>query len=138
MFPAHNRVARFLAKLGMETGDRFYTLNRPVRALKELLDCDMGLGIDHPDFLDVHLPHEAPDSVDFDDVLGLADQVDMLGLGQVNAHHVIHQDIEMNGDHHKELGEHEDFYQPGPITFDVVLFGGDSPLGDVDQVKHLV
>lgn len=40
----------------METGDRLYTFDRPIGALEELLDWDMGLGLDHPDFVDVALP----------------------------------------------------------------------------------
>ncbi|WOG99682.1 hypothetical protein DCAR_0519036 [Daucus carota subsp. sativus] len=53
--------------------------------IEELLDRDIGLGVDHPDFIDVVLLDEAQDPVKFDVAFGLADQVHGLGLGQVAA-----------------------------------------------------
>ncbi|WOH15031.1 hypothetical protein DCAR_0934563 [Daucus carota subsp. sativus] len=47
--------------------------------LEEFLDRDMGLGVDHPDYMDVVLPDEDQDPVNFDVALGLADQVQGLG-----------------------------------------------------------
>lgn len=40
----------------LETAYRIYTFNRPVGGVEELLNWDMGLGINHPDFQDVYLP----------------------------------------------------------------------------------
>lgn len=59
----------------MEVGDRFrlYTLDRPVSGVEELLDWDMGLGINHPDLMNVAIPMEALDHVNFDIRIGLVD-----------------------------------------------------------------
>lgn len=78
---ARNKLARFLARLGYEMGNMIYTFNRPVRGVDELLNWDMGLGVDHPDFQDVFLPSEARDRCDFDVVLNFSDQIQDLGLG---------------------------------------------------------
>lgn len=43
----------FLERLGMDVCDRLYTLNCMIGAMEELIDWDMGLGIDHPDYVDV-------------------------------------------------------------------------------------
>ncbi|KAL1811013.1 hypothetical protein ACET3Z_021078 [Daucus carota] len=82
VFPARNHVARFLPRLGRDVADRLYTLNRMIGPLEELLDWDMGLGVDHLDFIDVVIPEGAPDPVNFDVALGIADQVNGLTLGQ--------------------------------------------------------
>lgn len=79
VFPARNHVARFVAKLGKDACDRLYTLNPMIGPLEEFLDRDMGLGVDHPDYMDVVLPDEDQDPVNFDVALGLADQVQGLG-----------------------------------------------------------
>lgn len=63
--PSRNRVARFLAKLGMETCNLLYSFDRPVGGVEELLDWDQGLGVPHPDFMDIFIPQDAPDPVDF-------------------------------------------------------------------------
>lgn len=51
------------------------TFDRPLGGVAELINSDMGLGIDHPDFQDVFLPTEAMDPVDFDMVANLSDQI---------------------------------------------------------------
>ncbi|WOG99666.1 hypothetical protein DCAR_0519020 [Daucus carota subsp. sativus] len=53
VFPTRNHVVRFLERLGMNVCDRLYTLNCMIGAMEELIDWDMGLGIDHPDYVDV-------------------------------------------------------------------------------------
>lgn len=81
VFPSRNKVARFLARLGYETADRIYTFYRPVGGVEELLNWDMGLGVDHPDFQDVFLPSEAMDPCNFNVAVNLSDQIKDLGLG---------------------------------------------------------
>lgn len=85
VYPARNKVARSLARLGLETADRLYTFDRPVGGVEELLNWDLGLWIDHPNFQDIYLRAEARDPVNFDMVSSLTDQIKDLGLGQVGA-----------------------------------------------------
>lgn len=42
----------------------------------------MGLGVDHPNFMDVLVPDDAPDPINFNVVVGIAGQVNGLSLGQ--------------------------------------------------------
>lgn len=63
VYPSKNKVARFLARLGLETAERFYTFDRPVGGVEELLNWDMGMSIDLPDFQDIYLPTKAADPV---------------------------------------------------------------------------
>lgn len=99
VFPARNRVARYAARVAMEYGDRLYTLNRPIAGIEELLDWDMGMGPDHPDYVDVVLPNDAPDPFDDDAALTLADNVENLGLGQNGAPVVVAWDLEESETH---------------------------------------
>ncbi|KAL1807922.1 hypothetical protein ACET3Z_024912 [Daucus carota] len=82
VFFARNHICRFVVRLRRDVCDRLYTLNWMIGAMEELLDQDMGLGVDHPDFMDVLIPDKAQDPVNFDVALGLADQVKGLALGQ--------------------------------------------------------
>lgn len=84
IFPARNRIARFLARVGMETCTGLFTLNRPVAGIEELIEWDVGLGLNHLNFVDVIVPADAPDPVNFDVSIGIAHQTDLLGLGQIN------------------------------------------------------
>lgn len=61
-----------------------YTTDRSVSGVEELLDWGMGLDIDHPYFIDVAIPMEALDHVNFDIRVSLVDQMNNLGLCQVN------------------------------------------------------
>ena len=154
VFPARNHVARFLARLGRDVSDRLYTLDRMVGPLEELLDWDMGLGVDHPDFMDVVIPDEAPDPVNFNVALGIADQVDGLSLGQVAAQgHMANADngvadavplnnVMANGgaqQHNQEnqagvdeaVGDIEEEIQP-ELDVNGFLFAGDPPIDDID------
>lgn len=85
VYPTRNKVARFLARLGLEAANRLYTFDRPVGGVEELINWDMGLGIDHPDFQDVYLPSGAVDPVNFDITATISDQISSLGFGQINA-----------------------------------------------------
>lgn len=38
VYPTCNKVARFLARLGLETTDRLYTFDRPVGGVEELIN----------------------------------------------------------------------------------------------------
>lgn len=96
VFSTRNRIARYTARVGMELGDRLYTLDRPVAGVEELLDWEMGMGPDHPDYVDVVLPTNAPDPVEFDAALTLADNVENLGLGQIDAPNNVAWDVEEN------------------------------------------
>lgn len=60
MFQARNRVAHFVARLGMEVYNHLCTLDHPVGVVENLLDWDLGLGFDHPDFQDIIIPNHAP------------------------------------------------------------------------------
>lgn len=80
VFPARNRVARYADRVAMETSDILYTMDMPVTGIEELLDWDLGLGPDHPDYVDFVLPNNAQDPVNFDAALTLADNVENLGL----------------------------------------------------------
>ncbi|WOH04644.1 hypothetical protein DCAR_0624055 [Daucus carota subsp. sativus] len=69
----------------METCKKLYTFDRPVGGVEDLLDWDQGMGVHHEDLMDIMVPYGAPDPVNFDISVPLADQVDDLGLGQLNA-----------------------------------------------------
>lgn len=128
IFPVRNRAARFAAKLGMEAADRLYTLDRPVGGIEELLEWDMGLGLNHPDFLDVHLPNAAPEPVNFDVGLGLLDQIQDMGLGQENAPQVLSIELDLND----AVGEEEELVADN-VSIDSSLFAGDPPL-DLEDI----
>ncbi|WOG95417.1 hypothetical protein DCAR_0414735 [Daucus carota subsp. sativus] len=144
----------FIARLGRDVSDRLYTLDRMVGPLEELLDWDMGLGVDHPDFMDVVIPDEAPDPVNFNVALGIADQVDGLSLGQVAAQgHMANADngvadavplnnVMANGgaQQHNQanqagvdeaVGDIEEEIQP-ELDVNGFLFAGDPPIDDID------
>lgn len=133
VYPSRNKVARFLARLGLETADRIYTFDRPVGGVEELLNWDMGMGIDHPDFQDVYLPTEATDPVNFSMVATISDQIGSLGVGQINAPEVISLDMALNADVLQPgLGAEENFFHGG-VMFHVgqPQFMGDSPTQEV-------
>lgn len=132
VLPSRNKVARFLARLGFETADRLYTFNRPVGGVEELLNWDMGLGIDHPDFQDVYLPAEAMDPVDFNMVDTLSDQLKDLGLGHVGAPEVINLDIALNADVLQEgVDVKEDFFHGGAV------YHGSFPTATIDEMEDI-
>ena len=83
--PRRNRVARFLAKLGMDTCNKLYTFDMTVGSVEELLDWDQGMGLHHPNFMDVFVSHNAPDTVNFNISMSVAEQMEDLSLGQINA-----------------------------------------------------
>lgn len=134
VYPARNKVARYLARLGLEVADRLYTFNRPIGGVEELINWDMGYGIDHPDFQDVFLPAEAMDPVDFGVGAELTDQIKDLGLGQINAPEVVNLDVLLNADVMQEgIGIEEDFFHGGVIFHEgLAEFNGDNPLYGVD------
>ena len=57
---------------------------------------DQGMGLQHPDFMDIMVPFEAPDPVDFNVSIPLADQVCDLGLGQINAPRVSRLELDVD------------------------------------------
>lgn len=65
VFPPRNHIARFLARLAMNTCDYLYTMDHPIGRVEELLDYDMRMGIDYPNFMDIVLHNVAPDPVNF-------------------------------------------------------------------------
>ncbi|KAL1802749.1 hypothetical protein ACET3Z_031396 [Daucus carota] len=65
-----------------DVSDKLYTLNRMIGSMDELLDWDMGLGVDHPDYMDLLIPDGVQEPMNFDVALGIADQVNGLVLGQ--------------------------------------------------------
>ena len=54
------------------------------------------MGLQHPDFMDIMVPFEAPDPVDFNVSIPLADQVCDLGLGQINAPRVSRLELDVD------------------------------------------
>lgn len=98
LFPARTKVARFLARLGLKTADRLYTFDWPVGGVEELLNWDMVLGIDHPDFQDFYLASKARDPVNFDFIATLSYQIKYLGIGQVGAPQRTNLDFILNAD----------------------------------------
>ncbi|KAK1381572.1 hypothetical protein POM88_028316 [Heracleum sosnowskyi] len=100
--------------------------------LEELLDWDMGLGIDHPDFMDVALPMEAPDHVNFDTGIGLAGQMNNLGLGQVDAPQMGNLNGMAKAGVQEEDGIQEEIIQGGLGLSDGLTFAGDTLLKDID------
>ncbi|KAL8115841.1 hypothetical protein AgCh_022366 [Apium graveolens] len=89
----------FLTRLAIETCHMFYTLNTPITGLEELLDWDFGLRLDHPNYMDLVVPNDAPSPINFNFLMDLADQAHILGLGQVNTPQAMNHDIEMNSIH---------------------------------------
>lgn len=132
IFPARNRIARFLARVGMETCNSLFTLNRHVAGIEELIEWDVGLGLNHPNFVDVVIPDEAPDPVNFDVSVGLAHQAHLLGLGQLNPPQEIHQDIESNDIQPESIGDNEEVFQAGAAAHDINLYASEPPLEDID------
>lgn len=60
IFASRNRPARYAARLGMQIGEQLYTMEHPVEGVQEYIDWDMGMGVEHPDFMDVFPPVNAP------------------------------------------------------------------------------
>lgn len=98
----------------------------------ELLDWDMGLGLNHKNFLDEEIPDDAPDLVNFDVSLGLVDQTHILGLGQINAPTIVHHHVESNGAYQEVLYEQEEIFQAGAAINGPNLFPRDPHLDDID------
>ena len=71
--PARNRVARFLAKFGMETCRYIYTFDKLVGDV--LLDWDRDMGLHHPLFIDIFIPSQALDPLDFNISMSLAEHL---------------------------------------------------------------
>lgn len=100
--------------------------------VEKLLNWDIGLGIDHPDFQDVYLPTEAMDPVDFNMVDTLSDQLKDLGLRQVGAPEVINLDIALNVDVLQEgVNVKEDFFYGGAV------YHGSFPTATVDEMEDI-
>lgn len=133
VYAARNKVARFLAILGYEVADRIYTFDRPVGGVEKLLNWDMGLGIDHPDFQDVYLPTEAMDPCDFGGVSNLLDQIKDLGLSQVGAQDIVNLDHALNADVMQEGDDvQEDFFNGGVVYHEGRVFTVDVKLEQVN------
>lgn len=59
--------------------------------------------------------------------------MNILGLGQVNAPQMVHNEVEMNGAQQEEVGEQEEVFQGGAASNnDAFLFAGDPPPNDID------
>lgn len=129
--PSRCCVARFLAKLGMETCKKLYTFYRPVGGVEELLDWDQGTGLHHPDFIDIMVSFQAPDPVDFNVSVPLVEQVNDVGLGQINAPKVarMEMDIDEMNDQIKDAVEDSFIGSFGPKGS---LWAHEPPLGEMD------
>ena len=56
----------------METCDKLYMFDRPMGGVEELLVWNQGMGLHHPNFMDVFVLHGAPDPVNFNVSMFLA------------------------------------------------------------------
>ncbi|WOH08303.1 hypothetical protein DCAR_0727741 [Daucus carota subsp. sativus] len=81
VFLARNHVARFLVRLGKDVCDRLYILNHMIDPMAELINWDMRLGVDHPDYMDVVISDDAPNPVNFKVAVGIANQINAHGGG---------------------------------------------------------
>lgn len=63
-----------------------------------------GNGPDYPDYVDCVLSAEAPDPFDFNSFLTLADNMESLGLGQVDAPTTVVWDLE-DSEHREDLND---------------------------------
>lgn len=122
----------------MEFGERLYTLDMPVAGIEELLDWDMGIGLDHPDYVDVVLSAKVPDPFDFNSSLKLADNVDNLRVGQVDAPTTFVWDLE-NNENHEDLDDVFEENIQGGIAADEgdIFFTGDHPQVDYRHLQNI-
>lgn len=130
VFPARNRVARYAARVSLEYGEGLYTMNNPIAGIEELLDWDMGLGPDHPDYVDVVLPNGAPDPFEVGDAPTLADNVESLGLGQNGAPEIVTWDLEESETQEELEDVMEENFQGGMAADETMFFAGDLPQVD--------
>ena len=132
--PSQNRVSRFLAKLGMETCKELYTFDRPIGGVEELLDWDQGMGVPHAAYMDIMIPYGAPDPVNFDISVPLADQIDDLGLGQLNAPRFARSEMDIDEMEDVIEGAVEDSFVAsfGPNEPKDPLWAYEPPIGDMD------
>lgn len=129
VFAVRNKVARYATRLTMEVSERLYTLEHPVGGMEELIDWDLGPGIDLPDYVDVSIPNHAPDPVDFDGGFVLSDQVDELGLGQEDAPNAVVMEMEEDEQQLDPENLQEGIHH---VDHGFNLFAADPPLGGVD------
>lgn len=125
VYPARNRVARYLSRLGKNVCEELFTLNRAVGGVEEYLAWDMGLGLDDPSYQDVVIPADAPDPAEFGMGTLLSDRVNDMGLGQTQAPHTISLDIEVDAADNLEEFMMEDSIIGGPGE-EEQIFAGDS------------
>lgn len=116
----------------MEIGEQLYTMEHPLGGVQEYIDWDMGLGVEHPEFVDIFLPVNAPDSVNFEIALGLADQVDILSLGQADAPNAVQLDVE-EGEPEMGVGEVQEGFVQGNVL-GAQFFPAAPPMGDLGDV----
>ena len=89
------------------------------------------MGLQHPDFMDIMVPFEAPDPVVFNVSIPLAEQVCDLGLGQINAPRVTRMELDVDEMNDVIEGAVEDSFvasigPKGP------LWAHEPPLGELD------
>lgn len=125
IYPARNKPARFVSRLGKRVCSELFTLNKAVGGVEELLDWDLGFGIDDPSYQDILIPDGAPDPEDFDDGILLSDETEALGLGQTNTTRSASLDIEVDADEDIEEIMMEEAFQGGIAAVDGFVFTGD-------------
>ncbi|KAL1807600.1 hypothetical protein ACET3Z_024590 [Daucus carota] len=64
----------------MDTCNKLYTFDMTVGSVEELMDWDQGMGLHHPNFMDVFVSHNAPDTVNFNISVSVAEQIEDLSL----------------------------------------------------------
>lgn len=130
VFPARKRVAHYATRVGIELGARLYTLDRSVPGVEKLLDWDMGLGSDHPDYTDAVLPTNATDPIELGVALTLANNVENLGLGQIDATQNVTWDVEENENPDDLDDVQKEHFQGGIAADEGLLFARDLHLVD--------
>ncbi|KAL1828064.1 hypothetical protein ACET3Z_000133 [Daucus carota] len=121
--------------------DRELTLSKirnhiaePIGGVEELLDWDQGMGVPHAAYMDIMIPYGAPDPVNFDISVPLADQIDDLGLGQLNAPRFARSEMDIDEMEDVIEGAVEDSFVAsfGPNEPKDPLWAYEPPIGDMD------
>lgn len=65
MFPGRNPIVIYLARLGGERCNRLYTFSRPIGAVEDLMNLNLGFGHAGNQFQDIEIYSDEEDPMDF-------------------------------------------------------------------------
>lgn len=88
----------------------------------------MGLGINHPDYVDIVIPNDVPDHVNFDISMSLNEQIHEMGFGQINVPH----SFNLDADYQEEQMVMENNNIQEEVIQRGALFTEEPPLNDID------